>query len=41
MLESDKIQYGIGVPYGEVAKTAEEAEVIAKKIGMHLACKGH
>ena len=27
-------QYGIGVPNGEVAKTAEEAEAIAKQIGM-------
>lgn len=27
-------QYGIGVPNGEVAKTAEEAEAIAKKIGI-------
>jgi acyl-CoA synthetase (NDP forming) len=26
-------QYGIGVPNGEVAKTPEEAEAIAKKIG--------
>ncbi|KAL8243652.1 hypothetical protein R6Q59_009910 [Mikania micrantha] len=26
-------QYGVGVPYGDVAKTAEEAEAIAKKIG--------
>ncbi|KAK5467146.1 succinate--CoA ligase beta chain [Exophiala xenobiotica] len=26
-------QYGIGVPDGEVAKTAQEAETIAKKIG--------
>jgi succinyl-CoA synthetase beta subunit len=25
--------YGIGVPNGEVAKTPEEAEAIAKKIG--------
>ena len=29
-------QYGIGVPNGEVAKTPEEAEAIAKKIGMHI-----
>jgi succinyl-CoA synthetase beta subunit len=28
------VQYGIGVPAGEVAKTPEEAEAIAKKIGM-------
>lgn len=26
--------YGIGVPKGEVAKSAEEAEAIAKRIGM-------
>jgi succinyl-CoA synthetase beta subunit len=26
-------QYGIGVPNGEVAKSAAEAEAIAKKIG--------
>ena len=31
-------QYGIGVPNGEVAKTAEEAEAIAKKIGMKYTC---
>lgn len=29
-------QYGIGVPNGEVARTPEEAEAIAKKIGMHM-----
>ena len=29
------IQYGIGVPGGEVAKTPEEAESIAKRLGMH------
>lgn len=32
--------YGIGVPNGEVAKTAEEAEVIAKKIG-RAQSRGH
>jgi succinyl-CoA synthetase beta subunit len=31
---TDAPQYGIGVPNGEVAKTAEEAEAIAKKLGM-------
>jgi len=32
---------GVGVPYGAVAETAEEAEAIAKKIGgddMVIAC---
>ena len=27
-------QYGVGVPKGEVARTADEAEAIANKIGM-------
>jgi hypothetical protein len=32
-------QYGIGVPDGEVAKTAQEAETIAKKIGIYAHLK--
>lgn len=32
--EDSQLQYGIGVPNGEVAKTAIEAEDIAKRIGM-------
>ena len=31
---ADRSKYGIGVPAGEVAKTPEEAESIAKRIGM-------
>ena len=31
-------KYGIGVPAGEVAKTPEEAESIAKRIGMPQYC---
>jgi hypothetical protein len=32
-LGTDGRQYGVGVPNGEVARTPEEAEAIAKKIG--------
>jgi len=28
-------QYGIGVPRGEVARTAAEAEQVARNIGTH------
>ena len=31
---SNVLQYGVGVPNGEVARTPEEAEAVAKKIGM-------
>ena len=30
------IQYGIGVPKGEVARSAAEAEKIAKEVGMSV-----
>lgn len=33
-MKTDYQQYGIGVPKGEVAKTPEEAEAIAKRLGM-------
>ena len=32
-------QYGVGVPDGEVAKTAQEAETIARKIGIYAHLK--
>jgi len=27
-------QYGIGTPYGKVARTPDEAEAVAKELGM-------
>jgi hypothetical protein len=33
MAWSDVLQYGVGVPNGDVAKTPPEAEAITKKIG--------
>lgn len=33
-VEAYELQYGIGVPKGEVARSAAEAETIAKHIGM-------
>ncbi len=33
-------QYGIGVPKGEVARSAAEAETIAKHIGMEQPLEG-
>lgn len=29
-------QYGVGVPKGHVARTADEAEAVAKSIGIYL-----
>jgi acyl-CoA synthetase (NDP forming) len=31
-------QYGIGVPKGEVARSAEEAEAVARSIGISSPC---
>lgn len=34
LARTHEMQYGVGVPKGEVARSAAEAETIAKSIGM-------
>lgn len=35
-MADEKRKYGVGVPNGEVARSAAEAEKIAKSIGMKI-----